>query len=109
MRKRVIIIAAGAFILVTAVVLVLLGRNGTTIVGKWQDAHGTATIEFTKTGEYIVRDVDFTDAGTYKLIGKDTVKVTLSDNFSYTFPYTISGDTMKTLDAQAMIFKRIPQ
>lgn len=108
MRKK-IIITTGAFILVTTLVLVLLGRSGPTIVGKWQDTHGTATIEFTKTGEYIVRDVDFTDAGTYKLIGKDTVKVTLSDNFSYTFPYTISGNTMKTLDAQAMIFERISQ
>ncbi len=108
MRKK-IIIATGAFLLITALVLVLLGRNSPTIVGKWQDAHGTATIEFTKIGEYIVRDVDFTDTGTYKLIGKDTVKVMLSDNFSYTFPYTISGNTMKTLDEQAMIFKRIPQ
>ena len=108
MRKR-IIIAAGAFLLVTTLVLVLLGSNGTSIVGKWQDTHGTATIEFTKTGEYIVRNVDFTDAGTYELTGKDTVKVTLSDNFSYTFPYTISGNTMKTLDAQAMTFERISQ
>ena len=106
MRKK-IIIAAGAFLLVTTLVLVLLGINSPTLVGKWQDTHSTTTIEFTKTGEYIVRDVDFTDAGTYELTGKDTVKVTLSDNFSYTFPYTISGNTMKTLDAQAMIFKRI--
>ena len=108
MRKK-IIIAAGAFLLVTALVLVLLGINSPTLVGKWQDANSTAIIEFTKTGEYIVQDVDFTDAGTYELIGKNTVKVTLSDNFSYTFPYTISGNTMKTLDAEAMIFERVSQ
>ncbi len=56
-----------------------------------------------------MRDVDFTDAGTYELVGKDTIKVTLADNFSYTFPYKISGNVMKTLDAEAMVFKRIPQ
>ena len=108
MRKK-IIIAAAAFLLVTTLVLALLGRSDSTIVGKWQDSHSTATIEFTKTGEYIVRDVDFTDAGTYELVGKSTVKVTLSDNFSYTFPYTISGNTLKTLDEQTMIFERISQ
>ena len=108
MRKK-IIITAGAFLLITTLVLVLLGSNDTSIVGKWQDTHGTATIEFTKTGEYIVRDVDFTDAGTYELVGKESIKVTLSDNFSYTFPYAISGNTMKTLDAEAMVFERISQ
>lgn len=106
MRKQIIIIA-GAILLVTALDLVLSGLNASSIVGKWQDVNSAATIEFTGTGEYIVRDMGYEDYARYELTGKNTVKITFSDNSSYAFQYKISGSTMKTLDAQAMTFKRI--
>ena len=107
MRKKIVIIA-GAVLLVTALFLVLSGCNASSIVGKWQDVNSTATVEFTSTGEYIVRDVGYVDYAQYELTGKNVVKITFSDNSSYAFQYKISGSTMKTLDAQAMTFKRIP-
>ena len=108
MRKKLVIIA-GAILLVTALLLVLSGCKAGSIIGKWRDVNSMATIEFTATGEYIVREMGYEDYARYEISGKNTVTITFADNSSYIFPYKISGNTMKTLDAQAMVFERVSE
>lgn len=102
-----IVTIGSLFLVLVSLCLVTLGCAVTSIVGKWQDTASSTTIEFTETGDYIVADMGYVDHAKYELIGKGIVRVTFSDNSTYEFPYTISGNTLKTSDAQAMTFKRI--
>ncbi|MBN1161055.1 MAG: hypothetical protein JXA17_03800 [Dehalococcoidales bacterium] len=86
------------------------------VVGKWQEPRTKDTIEFTRTGDVIIKSSGYIITGSYKLIGSDVIKLELEGLSGAwislfggdTWQYSISGDTMTvTASGQTSIFIRV--
>jgi hypothetical protein len=83
-------------------------------VGKWQEIKTKDTIEFTSSGDVIVKSSGYVITGKYDLVGSDVVKLKLEGWGALitlfggdTWQYEISGDTMKVTTAgKSSSFKR---